>query len=183
MIPDILTAAKIARQAHEGQRRRYTGEPYIVHPGRVAARLSIHPEASEVLVCAGWCHDVIEDAPEQARDAFQHLIEVQLGSTVSTLVHELTNPSKHYPNMAREARKQMDREHLATVSREARIVKLADRADNVRDLCLSVNQCREFAKMYWDESWALLEVLIAASTDTELEVELMHALDCLDGLL
>lgn len=173
---DIIAAARLAAQAHAPQYRKYTREPYILHPGRVAARLSWHPLGDEVVVCAAWCHDVLEDCGER----YDQVIEVQLGSKVARLVTELTNPSKQHPDLPRAERKAMDRMHLKLVSPEAQLIKLADRADNVRDLCRTVSQDLAFAKLYWEESWALLHAIVGA--DTELEDELVTALDELDRL-
>jgi (p)ppGpp synthase/HD superfamily hydrolase len=36
----ILKAAAFARQAHDGQRRKYNDRPYIQHPARVAGRVA-----------------------------------------------------------------------------------------------------------------------------------------------
>ncbi len=179
MTPDIIGAARLAANAHQGQVRRYTGEPYILHPGRVTARLSYHPLADEALLCASWCHDVLEDCDR----FYAELLEIQIGAKAFRLVNELTNPSKQHPGLPRAERKALDRAHLAHVSRDARLIKLADRADNVRDLCRTVDQCRDFAKTYWDESWQLARVLIDVGTDDELETELISALDQLDSLL
>ena len=57
----ILRAAQFARQAHEGQRRKCNDRPYIEHPARVAARVTILPGATEAMVVAAWLHDVVED--------------------------------------------------------------------------------------------------------------------------
>ena len=57
----IIKAAQFARKAHGGQKRKFSNEPYIHHPARVAARAMLLPETTEALVCAAWLHDVVED--------------------------------------------------------------------------------------------------------------------------
>lgn len=59
-------ALKIATEAHEGQKRKFTGEPYINHPIRVAqevARIQDIPKEYHVYHAA-LLHDVLEDNPE-----------------------------------------------------------------------------------------------------------------------
>ncbi len=53
----IEIAENIARKVHQGQFRRDGITPYIVHPERVARRLSEDSEAQAV----AWLHDVLED--------------------------------------------------------------------------------------------------------------------------
>lgn len=64
-IPLVERAILFATAAHAavGQRRKYTGEPYIVHPLEVMALLRKHatrPVTDEMLAAAA-CHDVVED--------------------------------------------------------------------------------------------------------------------------
>ena len=60
----IERAAEFAKAAHEGidQRRKYTNEPYIVHPQLVAEIVSSVTD-DEDMICAAWLHDVVEDTP------------------------------------------------------------------------------------------------------------------------
>ena len=51
------SALACALAAHRGQRRRYSGEPYITHPLWVASKLSRNPSIQIV----GLLHDVLED--------------------------------------------------------------------------------------------------------------------------
>lgn len=162
----VKEAIVLACTAHEGQRRKYyTNVPYIVHPCRVATRVEAVPGATDVMIAAAWLHDVVEDTtvgPET--------IEVVCGLDVRTLVGWLTNPSKGSP-LPRAQRKAMDRDHLRQAPWEARVIKLIDRTDNLRDMHLAPFN---FAKMYHQESVALLEVL--HGTDPDLEQEYIIAM-------
>ena len=51
----VWTARKIAHKAHDGQFDK-AGNPYIGHPGRVAAFVE-----GDVATAAAWLHDVLED--------------------------------------------------------------------------------------------------------------------------
>ncbi len=170
----ILRAARFAETAHRGQPRKYHGAPYIEHPGRVAARISRHRLATPSLVAAAWLHDVLEDCPVTPEELI-----TEFGMEVRELVGWLTNPSKAHPDLPRAQRKAIDRDHIAASRSGARLIKLADRADNLRDMR---DAPTSFLRVYVPESEALLEVL-AGTTDTELEQELREALSPLRGLL
>jgi len=163
------TAAEtLARRAHQGQMRDDSDQPYIVHPARVAARLSRRFPDDCALVSAGWCHDILEDCPHIARDE----LRAAIGEDAFTIVCEVTNPSKAHPELPRAQRKAMDRAHIAVISRRARCLKLADRADNLRDGCAGPD--RDWLATYVRESRLLAEVLLG--TDPELERDLQDAL-------
>ena len=184
----ILVAASAAQAWHEGQFRKYGSVgpnwgnkvPYIVHPGRVAARISRHPHATVAMVCAAWLHDVIEDCGASSQgivSAFNGLITPtgNFGTNVAKLVLELTNPSKKFPAMCRDCKKAMDREHLRTVSREAKLIKMADRIDNLLDL---YGAPFDFLKIYREESSKLLLAIAdGLVVDEELEGEMVDAIN------
>lgn len=144
-------AEEFAKAAHEavGQRRKYSNEPYIVHPRAVAELVKTVPHTPE-MVAAALLHDTVEDTDVALGD-----IERTFGPTVAQLVDELTDISRpHHGNRA--IRKEMDRQHLAGASREAKTVKLADLIHNSRDI---IKQDPGFARKYMKEMKALLEVL------------------------
>lgn len=152
----------MARDAHEGQTRKYTGRPYIEHPARVAARVAIVQGASPEMVAAAFLHDVLEDTDVS-------LEEIELFSPeAAELVVWLTNPSKgsHLP---RAERKRMDREHIVSAPWEARVIKLLDRIDNLREM---EGAPTGFARLYGQESLLLAEAL--EGTDPILEAELIE---------
>ena len=146
----ILHAAKFAKSAHEGQTRRYSGVPYIIHPARVAARVSLLDGVSEDMIVAAWLHDVIEDT-----DVIPTEIGMEFGEPVLKLVRELTNPSKDSKE-PRWVRKQMDLDHLKDVSRDAKRIKLADRYENLLDMEGAKD---DFVALYAKESRALVEAI------------------------
>jgi (p)ppGpp synthase/HD superfamily hydrolase len=160
----ILRAARFAEAAHRGVRRKYTDEPYINHPARVASRIAFLPDATEEMVAAAWLHDVIEDC---GVDPFSLR---EFGPDVRGLVVELTNPSKAFPHLSRGERKRMDRDHARTMSRQAKQIKLADRADNIRG---AANGPRDWAILYLSETAQLARVL--SDADDSLHAELMDA--------
>jgi (p)ppGpp synthase/HD superfamily hydrolase len=145
-------AAEFAATAHAGQTRKYTGEPYIVHPRAVAdiVRTVAHDEA---MIAAALLHDVVEDCGVG-------LIEIQdaFGPDVAELVAWLTDVS--IPSDGnRAARKAVDREHIAKAPARAQTIKLADLIDNTKTI---VARDPNFAKVYCREKEALLDVLTLA---------------------
>lgn len=122
-------ALDFARAAHESidQRRKHTGEPYIVHPIAVAELVKTVPHTPE-MVAAALLHDVVEDTPvglEAVRRAF--------GDPVATLVDWLTDVSNPSDGN-RRVRKKLDLDHLAAAPAEAQTVKFADLIDNSRTI-------------------------------------------------
>jgi len=157
----IEIAKKIATNAHEGQTRKYTGEPYIKHPERVAARVEkaiigmknegCHFVEPEILIASAWLHDV----PEDCHPKWRSEIANDCGAQVFVIIHELTNPSKGL-GCKRALRKQIDREYLSCVSKDATLIKLCDRTDNLIDM---LNGDDDFKLLYLSESRELLSYL------------------------
>lgn len=164
----ILNAAQFAASAHEGQNRKYghSDRPYITHPARVAGRVATFPGATEEMVAAAWLHDVIEDCGVTAED-----LAAKFPLSVIRLVQELTNPSKRHPELNRAQRKAMDLEHIKEVSREAKVIKLADRVDNLTETKDDPQTPADFVELYRAESRALVEALRDIDPGLERELE------------
>ena len=138
-----------AAHAAVGQLRKYTHEPYWVHPAEVAATVKTVAH-TEAMVAAAYLHDVVEDT-----GVTLELVRAEFGDEVATLVGWLTDVSR--PDHGnRAARKAVDRAHTASAPAEAQTVKLADLMSNTRSI---VEHDPEFAKVYLAEKRALLEVM------------------------
>ena len=171
----IIRAARFAADAHAGQTRKYTGRPYVTHLARVAGRACIIPDVPEDVVAAGWLHDYLEDCrPYEDWMAAAHSIGHAFGSDVEALVWALTNDSKHVlpAHDSRAARKAHDHARLADAPYWAKMLKLIDRADNLREMAAAP---LKFRTLYVAESHHLLEVL--AGVDPVLERELVDAME------
>lgn len=142
-------ARAFATMAHRGQTRKYTGDPYIVHPEAVVKLVASVPH-TEAMLAAAWLHDVVEDTPVTL-----DYLRAEFGVEVAALVEQLTDVSRPW-NGNRAIRKAMDREHLAFASPEAKTVKLADLIDNSRSI---IERDPGFARTYVAEKRLLLEVL------------------------
>ncbi|MFG6113814.1 HD domain-containing protein [Halobacillus sp. MO56] len=118
----MLDKAKLfAEKAHEGQQRKGTGKPYIVHPIQVAETLHQAGCSIEV-VCAGYLHDVVEDTDYDISD-----IENEFGKEVSRLVASHTeDKSKTW-----KERKQHTIDTVKTGSKNVKYLIIADKLDNL----------------------------------------------------
>lgn len=120
-------ALAFATARHEGQKRKYTGVPYIEHPIAVA-EIVRSVEHTPEMVAAAYLHDVVEDC------GVTHLeIRHTFGTIVGSLVFWLTDASINLP-ANRKARKQLDRDFLALATPEAKTIKLADVIENTADI-------------------------------------------------
>lgn len=150
---DIVRKAQVyamAAHAAVGQKRKYTGEPYIVHPAEVASIVARVPGATPDMVAAAWLHDVIEDTGCTFTD-----VHMAFGIDIATMVNWLTDVSKPEDG-PRWYRKKMDREHTAQAPAEVQSIKLADLISNSRSI---MEHDPKFAKVYLEEKRLLLEVL------------------------
>lgn len=145
-------ALAFAKAAHESidQRRKYTNEPYIVHPIAVADIVRNVSHTSD-MIAAAFLHDTVEDVDSVSlEDIFD-----DFGPDVCNLVYWLTDVSKPSDGN-RRARKQKDLEHIAKAPAAAKTIKLADLIDNT----LSIRERDpDFWKVYRHEKLRLLEVL------------------------
>jgi len=138
-----------AAHAAVGQVRKYTFEPYIVHPAEVA-KIVKDAGGTEAMVAAAWLHDTVEDTGVTIET-----IRAEFGVEVAELVGWLTDVSRpEHGNRAH--RKALDRAHSAAAPAEAQTVKLADLIANTRSI---MAHDVAFAKTYLEEKRLLLEVM------------------------
>ncbi len=147
----VERAYLFAKAAHEsvGQVRKYSNEPYIVHPAEVAELVRTVPH-TDVMIAASLLHDVVEDTSATIDE-----VQLEFGNEVASLVGMLTDVSKPSDGN-RAVRKQLDREHSAQASPAAKTIKLADLISNSRSI---VAHDLNFARIYLAEKALLLEVL------------------------
>lgn len=149
----IHRAKLFATAAHAaiGQKRKYTGDDYIVHP-RAVAELLTDAGMSDDIIAAGWLHDVVEDTKIDIQ-----LIGYFFGGNVASIVDELTDkftPGQHNGN--RETRKTLEAYRLSKCSYAAQTVKYADITDNTKSIIL---YDPKFAKVYLEEKRFLLGIM------------------------
>ena len=149
------SAKSFATGAHGAinQRRKFTNEPYIVHPGFVAAIVKSVAPHDPAMIAAAWLHDVVEDTGvsiDQIRGSF--------GTDVADLVGWLTNVAKPEDGN-RAARKAINRAHSAAAPARAQTIKMADVIDNCRNVA---DLDPDFAAIYLPEKATLIDALVLA---------------------
>ena len=116
----VKIAEEIAREAHEGQTRKFSLDPYITHPERMAKAAP-----TNLLKAASWLHDVIEDTKFTAADLLQRGIT---NSVVELVLAVTRRDNETYVEFI---------ERIYNHSQEARDLKIIDSSDNMSDLSTS----------------------------------------------
>lgn len=127
-VATVTKAYEFTRDAHKDQ-RRYSGDPYFVHPAEVGFLLS-EAGADAQAIAAGMLHDTIEDAGVKP-----NTIEEQFGHDVLSLVAGVTKlGTLRYRGMERHT--ESLRKLFAATAQDIRVllIKLMDRLHNARTL-------------------------------------------------
>lgn len=118
-------AIAFAKEAHEGQVRKGTKRPFIVHPMEVLDILKTMTEDEEIL-CAGVLHDTIEDCNCVTKE----MLEESFGERVADMVAgESEDKSRTWME-----RKRATVERLKSAPEEICMIALADKLSNIRDI-------------------------------------------------
>lgn len=121
----IEKAIEFATRAHEGQMRKGTRRPYIVHPIEVGDIVSTMTEDEEV-ISAAVLHDTIEDCAGVS----QRVLAQEFSERVAYMVaRESEDKSKTWME-----RKTATIEHLRNAPFEIQMIGLADKLSNMRDI-------------------------------------------------
>lgn len=134
----IIDAIDFAEAGHAsiGQKRKYTAEPYIVHPVRVLQILLDHGVVDIATLTAAPMHDLREDVEPKNSFYGASSIMFRFGIEPATLVDELTDvfTPENYPKINRKARKILEADRIAGISDSALKIKLGDLIDNSSDI-------------------------------------------------
>lgn len=149
MSEQVAKAYMFARNAHTGQVRKYTSEPYIVHPVEVMSIVQSVPHTEDML-CAALLHDVVEDCGVLLTEIFN-----VFGPSICYMVNDLSDASKPEDGN-RKQRKKIDRDWISQACNSSKTIKLADLISNGKSIC---EHDKDFAKVYIKEKELLLEVL------------------------
>ncbi|MGH8593139.1 MAG: HD domain-containing protein [Gammaproteobacteria bacterium] len=123
----VLAALAFAARKHRDQRRKdLDASPYINHPIALATLLSNEVKISDPLVIASAIlHDTVEDT-----DTTPQELQAQFGEAIAAIVMEVTDDKR----LPKAERKRLQVETASTLSYQARLVKLADKICNLRDV-------------------------------------------------
>jgi (p)ppGpp synthase/HD superfamily hydrolase len=117
----IVKSKEYAKNAHNGQKRKNSDEPYYYHAKRVAKRLQ-EAGFSDELVAAGYLHDTVEDTQATIDE-----IEILFGITVAYYVSKNTENKQ----LSWEERKLNTIEMVRYASLEVKALVVADKFDNL----------------------------------------------------
>ena len=123
----LLKALAFAAHKHRDQRRKDAdASPYINHPIALADVLVNEGGVTDVeVLCAALLHDTVEDTAT----THEELVD-EFGSRIARIVAEVTDDKR----LPKSERKRLQVEHAPHISHEAKLVKLADKLANLRDV-------------------------------------------------
>lgn len=158
----IVKAVAFAADKHRNQRRKDAEAlPYINHPIELANVLANEGGVEDVTVlCAAVLHDTIEDTETTSEE-----LQAIFGPKVASVVMEVTDDK----SLEKSVRKQRQVEHAPHISTEAKLVKLADKICNLRDIIASppADWSAERKQAYFE--WAARVVAGLRGVHAELE--------------
>lgn len=124
--PIIDSALIFAARAHDGQRRKSTDVPYIVHPVGVMLVLLEMGETDPEMLAGALLHDTVEDTRVTLAEVRAHF-----GERVEEIVVGCSEPDK---SDSWENRKRHTIATLPTAPRAVQLVSAADKLHNLRSM-------------------------------------------------
>lgn len=168
----LTRAETFATDAHASinQRRKYSGEPYIVHPRRVVEIASPFIK-EEYALAAYWNHDVFEDVLPLNPFYTLDLFAILFGAFATQIAKDLTDvyTREAYPDKNRKERKTLEVARWDAIGDTplgyfSQSGKLADLIANTEDI---TKQDKNFARTYLREKEALLNVLTRGNRELQ----------------
>lgn len=157
----LFKALAFSAEKHTKQRRKDIDKtPYINHPISLANILAQRWVIDENVLCAAILHDTIEDTETTVEELQEHF-----GEKITSIVLEVTDDK----SLEKSVRKQKQVEHAATISHEAKLVKLADKIANITDIINTppVDWSSDRKKDYFDWAKAVVDNLRGAHEGLE----------------
>jgi GTP diphosphokinase / guanosine-3',5'-bis(diphosphate) 3'-diphosphatase len=157
----IIRASAFAADKHRNQRRKDAdASPYINHPIALANTLAQAGIGDPMVLVAALLHDTIEDTDTTADE-----LAGVFGPEIAAIVLEVTDDK----SLPKAERKRLQVTHAPHLSARAKLVKLADKICNLRDVSDSppYDWPLERRREYFD--WARQVVAGLRGTHTGLE--------------
>ena len=159
----LIKALTFAAAKHRNQRRKNVdASPYINHPISLVNILCNEVHITDInVICSALLHDTVEDTETTAEE-----LAIEFGQEISCIVMEVTDDKTI---AVRQERKQLQIEHAPHISNPAKLLKLADKISNLRDLAVDppVTWSLQRRREYFD--WAKQVIDQLRGTHTELE--------------
>lgn len=162
MINQFVSALAFSATKHRDQRRKdIEASPYINHP---IALVDVLVNEGGILnwdvLCAALLHDTIEDTQTTAEE-----LTKAFGKNVASIVLEVTDDKA----LPKEERKLQQIAHAAHSSHEAKLVKLADKICNLRDILASPPSGWDVKRKQAYFEWAAAVVAGIRGSNSKLE--------------
>ena len=145
-------------QEHSSQKRKYDGEPYYTHLFDVAAHADLYmPLGFE----CGLCHDLLEDTDIKSAGLLKmHLKDLGYNDEESKYIADRTfdvtdlYTKESFPELNREARKQLEAKRLWDIFPDSQTLKYCDMIDNTISI---KDRDPDFWKTYREEKLLTLQ--------------------------
>ena len=162
MANNFIRAVAFAAEKHRDQRRKDAdASPYINHPIALANVLANEGDiANEDVLIAALLHDTIEDTQTSEEE-----LKKEFGSKIASIVIEVTDDK----SLPKAERKLQQIEHASHSSIEAKLVKLADKICNLRDMLCSPPKDWPLERRQEYFAWAMAVVAGLRGTNSKLE--------------
>ena len=122
----VLKATQFAALKHRDQKLKDGKTPYIIHPISVAMILAeIGGVDDPEILSAALLHDTIEDTDTSTQE-----LDKEFGSRIRIIVEELTDNNQ----LTISQRKQLQIDNAPHLSKDATLIKIADKISNVSDV-------------------------------------------------
>jgi guanosine-3',5'-bis(diphosphate) 3'-pyrophosphohydrolase len=167
-IPLIIDALAFAAHKHRDQRRKDKGaSPYINHPVTLAHILATEGGVTDPIALAGaLLHDTVEDT----ETTYAELVE-RFGRAVADVVMECTDDK----TLPKAERKELQVTHAPEMSPAAKLVKIADKTANLRDVASHPPADWTRARRHEYANWAKRVVDNLGEVNLELEASFTRA--------
>lgn len=160
----LLEAVDFAAKKHVDQRRKNSqAAPYINHPIGVALLLQQAGVTDEDVVIAALLHDTVEDTDTSFSEILEHF-----GERVLKFVKGVTDDK----SLPKDVRKKLQVEHVRNSCDEIKLIKMADKLYNLRDLTSDVPNGWEPKRVQGYMVWAKTCIEQCLGINKFLETEL-----------
>ena len=158
----LLKALQFSAIKHTNQRRKdVDASPYINHPISLASILCNEAHITDIeVICGALLHDTVEDTETTPEE-----LESEFGPVIKDIVMDVTDDT----SLNKAARKQAQIDHASDVSDKAKLVKLADKISNLRDISSSPppNWSLKRRKQYFDWAKQVIDQVRGVNSDLE----------------
>ncbi len=166
----LTRALHFAAQKHSRQRRKDADRtPYINHPISLLNILVNIGEIEDIeVLCAAVLHDTVEDTETSFRE-----LEENFGAEIASIVREVTDDK----SLPKEIRKELQVQRSKTKSEKAKLVSLADKISNLRDILDHPPKNWPIERIQKYYLWAARVVQQMVGTNQKLEKEFQRVLE------